>query len=141
MVSIRAYRSSDNAALAAFDERIIAEKTRLPLLLRAHAANGFWVAEDDGKVVGYVARTFEFFDKEFIALILVDPNVRRRGIGSALMHKVEEACTQDRLFTSTNQSNVTMQAVLASLGYEPSGRIDNLDPGDPELVFVKFLRR
>jgi hypothetical protein len=34
-----------------------------------------------------------------------------------------------------------MRTLLAKRGYIPSGRIENLDPGDPELVFVKFLRR
>jgi hypothetical protein len=32
-----------------------------------------------------------------------------------------------------------MRALLEKCGYAPSGRIENLDPGDPELVFVKFL--
>lgn len=140
-IFIRAYRASDDAAFTAFDPRIETEATRLPLLMRAHAAKGLWVAEDEGRVVGYIARTFEFYDKEFIALILVDPKYRRRGIGSALMRKAEDACTQDHIFTSTNESNAPMRATLAHLGYEPSGKIDNLDPGDSELVFVKFLKR
>jgi GNAT superfamily N-acetyltransferase len=137
---IRAYRPADDEALAAIDERIKTEETRLPLLLRAHAAKGLWIAEAEGRVAGYIARTFEFYDKEFIALVVVDPKQRRHGIGSALMRKIE-ACTQDRIFTSTNESNTTMRAMLARLGYEPSGRIDNLDPGDPELVFVKSVKR
>jgi hypothetical protein len=33
-----------------------------------------------------------------------------------------------------------MRALLAKRGYTDSGRIENLDPGDPELVFVEFLR-
>jgi len=45
----------------------------------------------------------------------------------------------DRVFTSTNESNAPMRALLGQCGYKPSGSIDNLDPGDPELVFVKFL--
>jgi hypothetical protein len=32
-----------------------------------------------------------------------------------------------------------MRALLAKRGYCDSGRIENLDPADPELVFVKFL--
>jgi len=34
-----------------------------------------------------------------------------------------------------------MRALLAKAGFEPSGLIENLDPGDPELVFVKFRPR
>ena len=44
-----------------------------------------------------------------------------------------------KLFTSTNQSNTPMQALLALLGYVRSGVIDNLDPGDPELVYFLDL--
>jgi RimJ/RimL family protein N-acetyltransferase len=50
--------------------------------------------------------------------------------------------TQSRsgsLFTSTNESNRQMQHVLARLGYERCGIIHNLDPGDPEIVYVKQL--
>ena len=141
MLVIRAYDPMDDDALAAIDGRIRTEATRLPLLLRAHATNGFWVAEQGGRVVGYIGRTLEFFDKDFIALVVVDEKLRRGGIGAALMRKIEDIATGDRIFTSTNESNAIMRAVLAHLGYRPSGQIDNLDPGDPELVFVKFLMR
>ncbi len=30
-----------------------------------------------------------------------------------------------------------MQKLLTRLGYKPCGYIDELDPGDPELIFVK----
>jgi hypothetical protein len=32
-----------------------------------------------------------------------------------------------------------MRQLLTQVGYEPSGTIENLDPGDPELVYVKFF--
>jgi hypothetical protein len=34
-----------------------------------------------------------------------------------------------------------MQSLLAKLGYKLSGVINDLDEGDPELVFVKFLKQ
>jgi len=34
-----------------------------------------------------------------------------------------------------------MRALLATLGYVPSGVIENLDPDDPELVFFLNLNR
>ncbi|MEO0538637.1 MAG: GNAT family N-acetyltransferase, partial [Cyanobacteria bacterium P01_A01_bin.123] len=42
-------------------------------------------------------------------------------------------------FTSTNESNLLMQALMAKLRYIPSGIINNLDEGDPELVYFKRL--
>jgi hypothetical protein len=36
-------------------------------------------------------------------------------------------------------SNVPMQQWLRQLGYQDSGRVENLDLDDPELIFVKCL--
>ena len=138
---IRAYRPADDAALFAFDERVVTDPARMSLMHRAHAASGLWVAEVDGRVAGYVARTRDFYGQEFIALLVVDQASRRCGIGTALMQRIEDGSTHDRVFTSANESNAPMRALLARLGYRASGRIENLDPGDPELVFVKFLER
>jgi len=34
-----------------------------------------------------------------------------------------------------------MQALCACLGYVPSGVVENLDEGDPELFFFKRVKR
>jgi GNAT superfamily N-acetyltransferase len=80
-----------------------------------------------------------FFDQPFIALVVVKESARRRGIAAAIMRALESQCRGGKLFTSTNASNAPMQGVLAQLGFIRSGQIDNLDDGDPELIFVKFL--
>jgi hypothetical protein len=53
---------------------------------------------------------------------------------------MEQRCKTAKLFTSTNQSNKPMQVLLNRLGYRPSGVIENLDEGDPELVYMKQVR-
>jgi hypothetical protein len=55
------------------------------------------------------------------------------------MARLESECRTEKLFTSTNLSNLPMQSLLAKRGYKLSGVIDNLDPGDPELVYFKFV--
>ena len=45
-----------------------------------------------------------------------------------------------KLFASTNASNTASQALMTKAGFVPSGQIDNLDEGDPERVYVKFIR-
>ena len=60
------------------------------------------------------------------------------GVGLALMAQCERDHDADRIFISTNKSNAPMRRLLDKAGWRPSGQIDNLDPGDPELVFVKF---
>jgi RimJ/RimL family protein N-acetyltransferase len=60
-------------------------------------------------------------------------------VASALIRFVEASATKSKLFTSTNASNVRMQAVYESLGFVRSGVIENLDENDPEIVYFKRL--
>ncbi len=55
------------------------------------------------------------------------------------MREIERRCRTAKLFTSTNESNIPMQALLRSLGYVPSTVIHQFDPGDPELVYFLDL--
>lgn len=73
-------------------------------------------------------------------MLYVDPRFRRQGIGSALIRHLINECRTPKLFTSTNQSNFPMQRLLATLEFDRSGFIENLDEGDPEWVYFKRLR-
>jgi GNAT superfamily N-acetyltransferase len=105
----------------------------------AIAARRCLVAERDGQLIGYALLTRNFYGRDFLELLIVAEAARRGGVGSALLAAVERDVAGEVLFTSTNESNAPMRALLAVRGYAPSGRIENLDPVDPELVFVKFL--
>ena len=48
-------------------------------------------------------------------------------------------CRSDRLWISTNLSNQPMQKLIAGEGFKMSGFIDDLDPGDPELIYHKAV--
>ena len=136
--TIRRASRSDLPMLLAVDPRLESDPVRartVPLLLDAGLS---WVAEAEGRAVGYVIATTHFFSRPFIDLVVVAEDRRRQGIGTALMAACEAAHGDDRIFTSTNESNAPMRALLARAGYQVSGVIENLDPGDPELVFVKF---
>jgi RimJ/RimL family protein N-acetyltransferase len=56
-----------------------------------------------------------------------------------LLRYLVSICQTPKLFSSTNQSNRPMQALFAKVGFEQSGRIDNLDPNDPEIVYYKAV--
>ena len=81
-----------------------------------------------------------FFERGFVALIYVVPTHRRHKIGCDLFAECESRCKSTRIFTSTNESNLPMQLFLASRGYVLSGRVQDLDEGDPELFHSKRLR-
>ena len=68
------------------------------------------------------------------------PLAGARGVALRLLQAAVTACDTAKLFTSTNQSNVAARRLMAKAGFVPSGMIENLDEGDPELVYVKFVR-
>jgi GNAT superfamily N-acetyltransferase len=97
-----------------------------------------WAAVIEGRALGFAIVTRHFFNFPFVDLLVVAEAARRGGIGSVLMARCEDDHDADRIFTSTNESNAPMRRLLETAGWQVSGKIDNLDPGDPELVFVKF---
>lgn len=134
-VLIRDATGADLEAIVGFD-RGAGEQERGGLLgerlLRSPVC---LVAERRGTVVGYAALDYSFYGNGFVPRVFVAEHQRRRGLGGALLKAIAARCETPKLFTSTNQSNDVMQRLLARLGYQPSGTIHNLDPGDPELVY------
>ena len=98
------------------------------------------VAIRAGQVAGYALRHEDFFGYDFVSLVVVAPGQQRRGVGLRLLAAAADACRTEKLFTSTNQSNGAAQRLFASAGFVRSGRIEHLDEGDPELVYVKWCR-
>lgn len=97
------------------------------------------VAIRAGQMAGYALLHDDFFGHDFVSLVVVAPAHQRRGVGRRLLAAAAAACQAGKLFASTNQSNGAAQGLFASAGFVHSGRIDHLDEGDPELVYVKFL--
>ncbi len=76
-----------------------------------------------------------FFEKPFLSLLIVAPDVRRLGLGAALLsHGTEEF---PEVWTSTNRSNAPMRALLEKDGWEFCGEVTGLDEGDPERFYKK----
>jgi GNAT superfamily N-acetyltransferase len=97
------------------------------------------VAVRETRIVGYAEMAPTFFQQDFVSLLSVHPEHRRHGVATALMKAIEAKCRGGKLFTSTNLSNLPMQALLGKIGYQLCGVVQNLDEGDPELIFVKRL--
>lgn len=133
-------RVSDTGALCAIDPRVLDTPGRRPFIERAVASDECYFASDGGAIAGYAVFDHSFYGQPFVSLLFVVESRRRRGIGAALMRHVESACAGEKLFTSTNASNTPMQRLCDKLGFSRSGWIENLDDGDPEIVYFKRLR-
>ena len=96
---------------------------------------------DTPSVVGYVAvAPRHFFGRDFVALLVVADAWRRRGVGRQLLSAATRLATTDVVFTSTNESNQPMRALLSHEHWLVSGTLDGLDDGDPEIVFYRRVR-
>ena len=139
MGRIRVAAASDVDAILAFDPIVETDAQRRHFIHKSAEQGECYVYDVDGEIVGYMMLNYHFFGCGFVALLVVHPDYRRKGIGSDLMQYIESVCDSPKLFTSTNQSNKPMQALLAKLDYQRSGTIENLDEGDPELVYFKRI--
>ncbi|REJ85773.1 MAG: GNAT family N-acetyltransferase [Acidobacteria bacterium] len=140
-MEIRGATEADLAALYGVGGSAAAEGGHRQQIREWVEAGRTVVALVDGAVVGYAVLEYTFFSNGFISMLMVDRASRRSGVAAALVAHLEEICETDKLFTSTNRSNRPMQALMAKMGYEPSGTVYNLDEGDPELFFFKRLDR
>lgn len=113
---------------------------RRALVSQAITQDACWVAGRDNLPEGYLALSRRhFFGRDFVSLLVVKDDARRRGVATALFETAETNATTRQLFTSTNHSNRPMQALLELRGYQRAGVIDHLDLDDPEVVFVRYL--
>ena len=140
-IKTRLAGTRDRRVILDLDPGAAKDLQRREMIDTAIAARRCWAAEGFGRVVGYGILSRTFFHRDFIELVFVAENARRTGAGSALLAAIERSVQADRMFTSTNESNGPMRALLEKSGYLPSGRVENLDANDAELVFVKFTKR
>ena len=137
MIAIRPGVAGDADYMLALDALVPGKPRNRDWYDRALRSGEALVATLDGKFAGFAVHHRHFFERDFLSLLIVEPLCRRRGVASALLAAVEARCEDRDLFTSTNRSNAVMLSALRRWGFFPSGRIDNIDPGDPELVFLK----
>ena len=135
-VSVRTAEPDDANAIARVDALARDGSDRARRVIRAIETGECLVACCADRVAGYAVVNECFFGRPFLELIVVEEVSRRRGAGRALIRAVIDRFDGRTMFTSTNESNEAAQRLFEALGFVRSGVIDNLDPGDPELVYV-----
>ena len=139
--TIRIGTSDDLLSIFFTDPMCQSVSGRAQVINRALAQRECLVATESERIVGFVIRNNEFFGQAFVPLLVVAESSRRAGIGMALLTEAEASCRRAKLFTTTNESNVAAQRLFEKCGFIPSGRIENLDDTDDELVYCKWLVR
>ncbi len=140
MSRIRTAVKPDEEPIISFDHVAQSDPSRREFINQSIESGLCYVFKCESRIVAYGVLEYSFYGNGFIAMLYVHPEFRRRGFGIELIKHIENVCQTEKLFTSTNQSNKPMQALLLNMEYKPSGVIENLDEDDPELVYFKRLK-
>jgi len=131
----------DLGSIVHIDMDVIGNDSRRNYIKHAIDAGNCIITKEDNSISGFLTYDTNFFDCTFLSLIIVSPVKRRRGHASSLISYMLRHSPTQKIFSSTNESNESMQKVFKANGFIRSGIIENLDEGDPELIFhAKKLR-
>lgn len=131
--------SSDAAAIKALDTIVPIDVTRAEFIECWLRDDEVLVAELDGQIVGYGVFNHAFFHQGQVEMLMIHADFRGRRIGEYILKALEELCDTPKFYVTTNLSNTRMQKLLTRLEFRLGGYIHELDPGDPELVYVKDI--
>jgi len=107
-----------------------------------------WIAEEAGRIVGFVTLREHFPAAAEVHCIAVAPGHHRRGVGSALTKHVEAHCQakgvqflQVKTLGPSRASDAyaATRAFYEAMGFAPLEEFPSLWPGNPCLLLVKRL--
>lgn len=137
---VRPATADDIGALIALDSFAAPDNDRAAEIAEwVHSAHCF-CAELNGILVAYSVLHQHFFHRPMLEMLMVGIDFRRQGIGELMIEHAIKA-TAHELWTSTNQSNQAMQSLLERMGFQRCGIIEELDEGDPELIYRHTAKR
>ncbi|KOS64431.1 GNAT family N-acetyltransferase [Lysinibacillus agricola] len=124
--------------ICAIDQEVIGDFSRSEYIRTAINEKRCIIQKTEKGIAGFLIFTNDFFENSFISLVIVKRSERRKGVATALLVFYVEMVDTPKIFSSTNQSNTSMQKVFETTGFIKSGYIENLDEGDPEIIYVKL---
>jgi ribosomal protein S18 acetylase RimI-like enzyme len=119
------------------DSEVIGNTSRRDYIENAIELEHCIIAKEEENIVGFLIYDTNFFECSFISLIIVSSSKRRKGYASLLMDYMISTSPTTKVFSSTNRSNINMQKVFNTNGFIQSGIVENLDEGDPEIIYFK----
>lgn len=140
-VSFRWASEADLSLLYACDSYSQNHESRRLQLRRMAQQKSCLLALAGGGPLGFAVLEYNFFGNGFVSLICVASEHQGKGVGLSLLLEVQRKCLTGKLFTSTNASNEPAQRLFTRAGFVRSGMIENLDEGDPEVIYFKMVPR
>ncbi|MFJ5718273.1 GNAT family N-acetyltransferase [Neobacillus sp. NPDC093127] len=137
MKSLIKAKINDLDEIVKMDSEVIGDDRRRKYIQKAVEEERCIVIKIEALIVGFLIFDTHFFDCSFIDLIIVKPTERRKGYATSLIQYFVYIAPTKKIFSSTNQSNKRMQEVFKTNGFRKSGFIENLDVGDPEIIYFK----
>ncbi|MDW0118647.1 GNAT family N-acetyltransferase [Sporosarcina thermotolerans] len=137
MVSLIKSQLSDLDEIVNIDREVIGSDGRRKYIKKAIEEERCIAIKNEFSFVGFLIYDIHFFDCSFISLIIVKPTERRKGYATCLIDYFISISPTKKIFSSTNQSNKRMQEVFKENGFIQSGYVENLDDGDPEIIYFK----
>jgi ribosomal protein S18 acetylase RimI-like enzyme len=93
----------------------------------------------DAPVVGFIIHDTWLAGRPMITALMVAPDMRHRGVGSALGLAAMAAVGGDRLFASARESDTPMRMLLGRIGFVASGYVENLASEDADVIYVRWM--
>lgn len=124
--------------ICAIDREVLGDFSRSKQIRLAIQEKRCIIKQNEHGIAGFLIFTNGFFEHSFISLVIVKNSERRRGVAASLIEAYVEIAITPKIFSSTNQSNTAMHQVFEKTGFIKSGIIENLDEGDPEIIYVKL---
>jgi len=129
---------TDLDKIITLDSEIVGHKKRRDYFKNAIELERCIIAKEKDTIVAFLIYDTNFFQCAFISLIIVSPTRRRKGIAGQLMDYMRRISPTMKIFSSTNRSNISMQKVFETNGFVQSGFVENLDEGDPEIIYFRL---
>ncbi|MED1602720.1 GNAT family N-acetyltransferase [Alkalihalophilus marmarensis] len=120
------------------DREVIGNNSRGEMIKKAIELEHCIIVKEEDAITGFLIYDTNFFGCSFILLIIISPSKRRKGYASKLIEYMMDHSPTQKVFSSTNRSNVNMQKVFKKNGFTESGIVENLDEGDPEIIYFRL---
>lgn len=137
MITVVRAKGNNLEEIMLIDSDVIGNNSRRSYIEKSISEENCIIAKNGDSIVGFLTYDTNFFDCCFISLVIVKPVERRKGVATALLKHIIKTAPTMKIFSSTNQSNLKMQSVFKVNGFNQSGYIDNLDEGDPEIIYFR----